>query len=445
MNTTKILLEEEQIPHRWYNISAHMADLGAELAPPKDPETGEPMGPEKLEPIFPESLIKQEVSREPFVDIPDEVRETYSLWRPTPLFRAHRWEEKLNTPARIYYKYEGVSPPGSHKPNTATAQTYYNKVEGTKRLATETGAGQWGSALSFATQVEGLECQVFMVRVSFDQKPYRKTMMQTWGAEVIPSPSDRTQAGRDILEEDPDSTGSLGIAIGEAIEQAATNDDTKYSLGSVLNHVTLHQTVIGEEVLLQLDKAGEGLPDVVIGCSGGGSNFAGICFPFIREAHETDQSSRFLAVEPSAAPSLTKGDFDYDFGDTAQMTPLMKMHTLGHDFIPAPIHSGGLRYHGMNPQVSALHDAGVIDAVNVPQIPVFEASTEFARSEGILPAPETGHAVWATRQEALKCRDTGEDKVLLFNLSGHGHFDLSAYEEYLSGDLENHEWEEVAE
>ncbi len=440
MRRTKITLEEDEIPRKWYNINADLPALGAELPPVVDPSSGEPAGPDQLLPLFPEALVGQEVSEERFVPIPDPVRETYSMWRPTPLYRAHRWEEMLGTPAKIYYKYEGVSPTGSHKPNTSVAQAHYNRRAGTKRVTTETGAGQWGSALSFAALREKLDCRVFMVRVSFEQKPYRKVMMENWQAEVIPSPSQQTKAGQDVLREDPDSSGSLGIAISEAVEQAAQDPDTKYCLGSVLNHVLLHQTVIGQEVVKQLEAAGAGWPDLVIACSGGGSNFGGFVFPLIHRSVREQTGTRFLAVEPAAAPSLTRGEYDYDFGDTAKTTPLLKMHTLGHDFVPAPIHSGGLRYHGMNPQISALFEADVIDATHVTQNPVFEASLEFNRAEGILPAPEPGHAIWAARQQALECRETGEEQTIVFNLCGHGHFDLTAYQEYNAGELPDYEY-----
>lgn len=443
MKTTKITLEESEIPERWYNITPDLEEYGARLDPVRNPETDEPADPEQLTSIFAERLVEQEVGEKPWWDIPEPVREHLSLWRPTPLFRAHRWEEKLDTPARIYYKYEGVSPSGSHKPNTAVAQAYYNKKEGTERLTTETGAGQWGSALSYATCRANLECDVFMVRISYDQKPYRKVMMENWDANVVPSPSERTKSGREILEEDPDSTGSLGIAISEAVEEAANHENTKYSLGSVLNHVILHQTVIGQEVIKQLNKVEENWTEngVVIGCSGGGSNLGGFSFPLIRHNTERNGSLEFVAVEPSAAPSLTKGDFDYDFGDSAGLTPQLKMHTLGHDFVPPPIHSGGLRYHGMNPQISALVESGTIKPRSASQNPVFEACVEFNRTEGILPAPEPGHAIHAAREEAIKCRENDRERVIVFNLCGHGHFDLSAYEEYRSGELEDYVYE----
>ena len=440
----KVILSEAEMPTHWYNINADLPAAGVELPPPLHPGTGQPIGPDDLAPLFPMSLILQEVSAERYIEIPQPVQEVYRMWRPSPLVRAYEWEKTLDTPARIYYKYEGVSPSGSHKPNTAVAQAYYNKEEGVTRLATETGAGQWGSALSFACQVFGLECKVYMVRVSYEQKPYRKVMMQTWGAEVVPSPSPDTNAGRQILAESPDSTGSLGIAISEAVEDAATRDDTKYSLGSVLNHVLLHQTVIGQEVIAGLEAFAEDWPDVLIGCTGGGSNFAGFAFPFLKENISGGRSVRIVAVEPAAAPSLTRGVYTYDFGDTAQMTPLIKMHTLGHDFVPAPIHAGGLRYHGMSAQVSALHAAGLIEAVSVQQRAIFEAALSFASAEGILPAPEPAHAIWGAMQEALACRESGESKVIVFNMCGHGHFDLAAYEQHLADNLEDFDYPEEA-
>jgi len=437
---TKIVLSERDMPTHWYNINADLPAAGITLPPPLHPGTGQPIGPADLAPLFPMALIQQEVSAERYIEIPDEVQEIYKLWRPSPLYRAHRWEKAIGTPAKIYYKYEGVSPAGSHKPNTAVPQAYYNKQEGVTRIATETGAGQWGSALSFACQMFGIECKVYMVKVSYEQKPYRKLLMQTWGATVVASPSNQTHAGRAILAANPDSTGSLGIAISEAVEEAATRDDTKYALGSVLNHVLLHQTVIGQETIKQLEIAGADWPDVVIACAGGGSNFGGFAFPFIRENITGGKQARFVAVEPAAAPSLTRGVYAYDFGDTAQTTPLMKMHTLGHDFVPAPIHAGGLRYHGMSAQVSALKEAGMIEAVNVQQRAIFEAALSFTRAEGILPAPEPAHAIWATMQEALACKESGESKTIIFNLCGHGHFDLAAYEAYLGNKLEDFEY-----
>lgn len=438
MGETKFLLPESKIPERWYNI---IPDLPRPPAPVLHPGTKQPVGPDDLAPLFPMALIAQEVSTDRFVPIPEEVRDVYRLWRPTPLLRAVRLEKALGTPAHIYYKYEGVSPAGSHKPNTAVAQAYYNKQEGVKRITTETGAGQWGSALAMACNFFGIELKVYMVKVSYHQKPYRRSMMEVWGAQVVPSPSPDTNAGRAIVSEDPDSPGSLGIAISEAVEDAATRDDTKYSLGSVLNHVLMHQTVIGEEALQQMELAGE-YPDVVIGCVGGGSNYAGIAFPFMRDRLAGKTKTRFVAVEPAACPSLTKGEYRYDFGDTAAMTPLVKMHTLGHTFVPAGIHAGGLRYHGMAPLICELYDQGFIEARAYHQNPVFEAAVRFARSEGIIPAPESAHAVRAAIDEALAAKEAGDRRVILFNLSGHGHFDLAAYDQYLSGKLEDYEYPE---
>lgn len=431
MESTKFLLDEKALPESWYNL---VPDLPFALDPPLNPATREPVGPEAFAPIFPQEIIRQEVTTESHVPIPEEVREIYSLWRPTPLFRARRLERFLDTPAHIYYKYEGVSPTGSHKPNTAVPQAYYNREEGVRRLTTETGAGQWGSSLAFACEVMGLECTVYMVRVSYDQKPYRRIMMQTYGAEVHPSPTDLTQAGRNILKTDPGSPGSLGIAISEAVEDAAGNDDAKYSLGSVLNHVLLHQTVIGQEALQQMALAGE-YPDVVVGCVGGGSNFGGIAFPFVRENLKGGKDTRIVAVEPSSCPTLTKGRFTYDFGDTAGTTPMMKMYTLGHSFVPAGIHAGGLRYHGDSPIVSALVAEGLAEARAYPQNATFEAGVLFARTEGIIPAPEVSHAIKATVDLALEAKEAGQRQVILFNLCGHGHFDLGAYEQYLAGGL----------
>ncbi len=436
----KIILDEKDSPTHWYNINADLGRLGAPMPPVLHPGTGKPIGAEDLSVIFPMGLIQQEVSSERYIEIPEEVRDIYLQWRPTPLYRAHRWEKALGTPARIYYKYEGVSPSGSHKTNTAIAQAYYNMREGTKRITTETGAGQWGSALSFACQIFGIECKVFMVKVSYHQKPYRRIYMETMGASVVPSPSNETNAGRSILAEHPHSSGSLGIAISEAVEEAATRDDTKYSLGSVLNHVVLHQTVIGQEVIKQLELIGADWPDVVFGCAGGGSNFAGFAFPFLAAQAESGRKTRIVAVEPAASPSLTRGRYAYDFGDTARMTPLMKMYTLGHDFVPAPIHAGGLRYHGMSPQISALYHAGLLEARNVTQTAVFEANQSFVRNEGILPAPESGHAVWGAMEEALACRESGEARTIVLALSGHGYFDLSAYEAFMIGDLVDYEY-----
>jgi tryptophan synthase beta chain len=431
----RILLSEERIPKVWYNIAA---DSPVAFPPVLHPGTGQPIGPADLAPLFPMALIGQEVSTDAFIEIPDPVREVYRLWRPTPMFRARRLEANLDTPAHIYYKYEGVSPPGSHKPNTAVAQAFYNKEEGVKRISTETGAGQWGSALSFGCQLFGIECKVFMVKVSYQQKPYRRSMMNAWGASVTPSPSSETESGKYILGQDPDSPGSLGIAISEAVEVAAKNEDVKYSLGSVLNHVLLHQTVIGQEALEQMEIAGE-YPDVVIGCVGGGSNFAGLAYPFLREKFVNGRDARFVAVEPAACPTLTRGLYAYDFGDTAKLTPLVKMHTLGHTFIPAGIHAGGLRYHGMAPGLCALYDAGHIEAVAYPQVPVFEAAAQFAQTEGIVVAPESAHAVRAAIDEALVAKEAGEQRVILFNLSGHGHFDMAAYDAFFGDRLEDYE------
>jgi tryptophan synthase beta chain len=435
MEATKILLSEAEMPTVWYNI---LADLPFPPAPYLHPATLQPIGPADLAPLFPMELIKQEVSSERYIEIPEEVQAIYHLYRPSPLFRAHRLEKVLDTPAKIYYKYEGVSPVGSHKPNTAIAQAYYNKQEGTRRIATETGAGQWGSALAMACNFFGLECKVYMVKVSYYQKPYRRILMETFGAKVVPSPSPDTQAGRSILAQNPDSPGSLGIAIGEAVEDAATRDDTKYSLGSVLNHVLMHQTVVGQEAKQQLAKAGV-YPDILIGCVGGGSNFAGFVFPFLQDKLAGKQPAlRAIAVEPQACPSITRGVYAFDFGDTARTAPIAKMYTLGHTFVPAGIHAGGLRYHGMAPLVSLLYDKGVIEAVAVSQNPTFAAAVQFTRAEGILPAPESAHAIRVVIDEALKCRESGEAKVIAFNLSGHGHFDLGAYDQYLAGKLEDY-------
>ncbi|HYY45426.1 MAG TPA: TrpB-like pyridoxal phosphate-dependent enzyme [Candidatus Angelobacter sp.] len=428
---TRVTLDQDEMPTRWYNIQA---DLPFPGSPPIHPGTKQPIGPADLAPLFPMELIKQEVSQERYIDIPHPVLEALQLWRPTPLLRAARLEKALGTTAKIYYKYEGVSPPGSHKPNTAVAQAFYNKAAGTRRLTTETGAGQWGSALAFATKLFELECMVYMVRISYEQKPYRKSMMHVWGAEVIPSPSDRTEAGRRIRAESPDSTGSLGIAISEAVEDAAGREDTKYSLGSVLNHVLMHQTIIGEEALLQMERA-NAMPDIVVGCVGGGSNFSGLAFPFLKDRLQGRSKTRFVAVEPAACPSITRGKYTYDFGDTGEMTPLVKMHTLGHRFIPDGIHAGGLRYHGMAPLVSALVDNGFIEAIAYPQRTVFDAAVQFARTEGTIPAPETAHAIRAVIDEAVKARDRGESPVILFNLSGHGLLDLAAYDSYFAGTM----------
>jgi tryptophan synthase beta chain len=434
---TKILLDEDQMPRQWYNI---LPDLPSPLDPPLHPGTGKPLVPDDLKPIFPMELIRQEMSDRKFIGIPSEVRDILLLWRPTPLFRAHRLEKHLGTPAHIYYKYEGVSPPGSHKPNTAVAQAYYNMKEGIQRIATETGAGQWGSALAFATQLFGLACTIYMVRSSYAQKPYRKSMMQVWGAECIPSPSTRTKAGQAVLERDPQTTGSLGIAISEAVEDAATHPDTNYSLGSVLNHVCLHQTVIGQECREQLASVDE-YPDVVIGCVGGGSNFAGISFPFAGDKLKGKRKDLdIIAVEPASCPTLTKGLYTYDYGDVAGLTPLLRMFTLGHDFVPPSIHAGGLRYHGDSPIVSRLVHDGVMRAVSYHQSEVFDAAQTFARTEGIIVAPETSHAVKAAIDEALACKRNGQTKTILFNCSGHGNFDMSAYDAYYAGQLVDYEY-----
>ena len=427
----RFVLPEDRLPTHYYNIAA---DLPEPMPPPLHPGTEEPIGPEALAPLFPMALIAQEVSTERHIEIPEEVREAYRIYRPSPLHRATALEKLLDTPAHIYFKNEGVSPAGSHKPNTAIAQAYYNREAGVKRLVTETGAGQWGSALSFACSLFDIEAKVFMVRVSYEQKPYRRSFIESFGASVVPSPSNETNAGRAVLADDPDSTGSLGIAISEAIEVAATHEDTNYSLGSVLNHVLLHQTVIGEEAILQMEMAGEA-PDVVIGCAGGGSNFAGIAFPFLRDRLQGRAQTRFLAVEPASCPSLTRGEYRYDFGDTAGTTPLLKMHTLGNDFRPAPIHAGGLRYHGMAPMVSHLHELGFLEARAYEQNACFEAALQFTRTEGLIPAPESSHAIRAAIDEALDAREAGEERVILFNLSGHGHFDMGAYDAYLAGSL----------
>ena len=432
---TKILLEEKEIPQAWYNV---MADMPSPPAPVIHPGTKQPIGPDDLAPLFPMDLIGQEVSQERYIPIPDEVREVYKLWRPTPLFRAVRLEKALDTPARIYYKYEGVSPAGSHKPNTAVPQAYYNKEQGTRRITTETGAGQWGSALAFACQQFGIECKVYMVRISYEQKPYRRSMMETWGASVVPSPSMDTHSGQQILGQDADSPGSLGIAISEAVEDAATHEDTKYSLGSVLNHVLMHQTVIGQESRLQLEKV-DAYPDMIIGCVGGGSSFAGIAFPFVKDKLD-GRDIRFIAVEPEAAPTITRGKYTYDFGDTSELTPLVKMYTLGHTFVPPRIHSGGLRYHGMAPLISQLCNEGIIEARAEHQTAVFAAAVQFAKTEGIIPAPEPAHAIKVAIDEALKCRETGEAKNILFNLCGHGYFDMSAYDAFLAGELEDYSY-----
>ena len=433
---TRFMLGEEDIPKAWYNISA---DLPVPQAPPLHPGTHQPLGPADLAPLFPMALIMQEVATEREIEIPDPVRDLYKQYRPSPLVRALRLEKALDTPAHIYYKNEGVSPAGSHKPNTAIPQAFYNKEEGIKRIATETGAGQWGSALAYAGAMFGIEVKVYMVRASYDQKPYRRLMMETYGASVVASPSMETAAGRAILAEHPNSTGSLGIAISEAVEDTVMRDDTHYSLGSVLNHVMLHQTVIGLESIKQMEMAGEE-PDVIIGCAGGGSNFAGLTFPWLGMTFRGGRKYRVIAVEPEAAPSMTRGRYAYDYGDTAKLAPMVKMYTLGHDFIPEPIHAGGLRYHGMSPQVSLLKHEGFIEARSVHQRPCFEAGIQFARTEGLISAPESTHAIRAAIDEALEARKTGEKKVILFNLSGHGYFDMTSYQRYLAGQLEDYEY-----
>lgn len=433
MERTKILLDENDIPRKWYNI---LPDMPTPVSPPLNPGTKEPIGPKDLSTIFPMELIKQEVSQDRFISIPEEIREIYKLWRPSPLYRAHHLEAALKTPAKIFYKYEGVSPAGSHKPNTAIPQAYYNMKEGMKRLATETGAGQWGSALALACNYFDLKCTVYMVKISYQQKPYRKSLMHLWGADVIPSPSNKTNSGRQILEKHPDSPGSLGISISEAIEDAATHEDTHYALGSVLNHVMLHQTVIGQETKEQLAMVDE-YPDHIIGCVGGGSNFAGMSFPFLMDKLSGKKETNVIAVEPTACPSLTGGEFRYDFGDTAGLTPLLKMYTMGHEYIPPSIHAGGLRYHGDSPIVSQLYADKVIDAVAYHQTEVFEAAIKFARTEGIVPAPESSHAIKCAIDKALECKKSGEKKTILFTLSGHGHFDMGSYDSYFSGNMKD--------
>ena len=438
-DTVKYLLDETQLPKYWYNLAA---DLPVAAPPVLHPGTLQPVGPDDLAPLFPMDLIMQEVSTEREVPIPEPVREVYRQWRPSPLYRARRLEKVLQTPAKIYYKYEGVSPAGSHKPNTAVPQAFYNKQAGVKRLVTETGAGQWGSSLAFAGALYGLEVKVFMVRVSYDQKPYRRALMETYGATCIASPSNETQSGRALLAQRPDHPGSLGIAISEAVEVAAQNDDTKYALGSVLNHVLLHQTVVGQEAMAQMDMAGD-YPDVVIACTGGGSNFAGLAFPFLGAQLRGGKKVRIVAVEPAACPSLTRGTYAYDFGDTAGLTPLTKMHTLGSTFIPPGFHAGGLRYHGMAPLVSHIKELGLIEAVAYEQIACFEAGVTFARAEGIVPAPESNHAVKGAIAEALKCKAEGKSRTILFNLSGHGHFDMQAYLDYFGGKLKDIQYDEA--
>lgn len=434
---TKFLLDESKLPEAWYNINA---DMPVPPAPVLHPGTLEPVTPDFLAVLFPMALILQEISTERYIEIPEPVREVYKLWRPTPFIRARRLEQALDTPAHIYFKYEGVSPVGSHKPNTAVPQAFYNKQEGTKALTTETGAGQWGSALAMACNFYGMDLEVYMVKESYHQKPYRRIMIESYGAEIYASPSNRTQYGRSLLAENPDAPGSLGIAISEAVEVAATSGGAKkYSLGSVLNHVLMHQTVIGLEALQQFEMADE-YPDIIIGCTGGGSNFAGFTFPFIHQNLTAGKQTQVIAVEPAASPSLTKGIYTFDYGDTAQMAPVVKMHTLGHTFIPPGIHAGGLRYHGMSPQVSALVDAGLVEARSVKQLDTFKAAMTFLRAEGIIPAPEPTHAIKVAIDEALKCKESGEKKVIAFNLCGHGHFDMAAYESYLKGDLMDYEY-----
>ncbi len=439
VDQVKVLLDESEMPTQWYNI---IPDLPEPPPPPLHPATGKPVGPEDLAPLFAMALILQEVSQDSYIDIPEEVQQVYRLWRPSPLFRARSLEKALGTPARIYYKYEGVSPSGSHKPNTSVPQVFYNAQEGVKKITTETGAGQWGTALAFACQLFDVECEIWQVRASYDQKPYRKTMMEVFGGTVHPSPSTITETGRKALENDPNNPGSLGLAISEAVEVAAQTEETRYALGSVLNHVLLHQTVIGEEALLQLAKVDE-TPDVVIGCTGGGSNFAGLSFPIIRENLAGNMNATIRAVEPAACPSLTKGTYTYDFGDTAGFTPLLKMHTLGHDFIPEPIHAGGLRYHGMSPLISHIYELGLMEAVSKHQTECFEAGVLFARTEGIVAAPEPTHALAATIDEAKACIETGEEKVILTALCGHGHLDLAAYQNYMDGGLTDYEYPEA--
>jgi len=435
----KFILDEEDMPTRWYNI---LPDLPEPLPPVLHPGTGKPVTPDDLAPLFPMALIMQEFSPEKYIEIPEEVQEIYRTWRPTTLHRAHRLEKYLDTPAKIFYKYEGTSQAGSHKPNTAIAQAYYNKKEGIKRIATETGAGQWGSALAMGCMFFGIELKVYMVRISYDQKPYRRILMETWGATCVPSPSPDTKAGRDMLAKDPDCTGSLGLAISEAVEDAATRDDTHYSLGSVLNHVLLHQTIIGEETRKQMEMAGE-YPDIIIGCIGGGSNFAGQFLPWIRDKISGQKPDlRIICVEPQAAPTLTRGPYAYDFGDVAGLTPLLKMYTLGHGFIPPPVHAGGLRYHGMAPIICHLYNLGLVEAQAVHQLATFEAGVTFARTEGIITAPEPCHDLRVAIDEALKCKESGEAKTILIAHSGHGHFDLAAYDSYLSGKMQDYEFPE---
>ncbi len=442
-NYTKIILPESEMPTQWYNV---IPDLPTPPPPPLHPGTHEPIGPDDLAPLFPMAIIMQEVSTDSYIDIPGEVLDVYRLWRPSPLFRARRLEKMLDTPAKIFYKYEGVSPAGSHKPNTSVPQAYYNAQEGITKLTTETGAGQWGSALAFATAQYGIECEVWQVAASYRQKPYRKAMMQVWGATVHPSPSEVTEYGRGLLADDPDHPGSLGIAISEAVMMAVDDPNTRYSLGSVLNHVLMHQTVIGEEALKQLAMVGE-TPDVLVGCTGGGSNFGGLAFPFLREKLAGNINPTIRCVEPAACPTLTKGEYRYDFGDTAGLTPLTKMHTLGHSFIPDPIHAGGLRYHGMAPLVSHLYEENLVEAIAIPQLECFDAAVKFARTEGIVPAPEPTHAIAAAVREALACKESGEEKVILTALCGHGHLDMAAYDHYFSGEMVDYDLpdEKIAE
>jgi tryptophan synthase beta chain len=439
IDVTKVILDESEIPSAWYNIQPDLPEPAPAVL---HPGTHQPVGPDDLAPLFPMGLIMQEVSQDRYIDIPGAVLDVYKMWRPTPLYRARRLEKALDTPARIYFKYEGVSPAGSHKPNTAVPQAYYNAQEGTRRLTTETGAGQWGSALAFACAQFNLGCEVWQVASSYQQKPYRRTLMEVFGATVHSSPSEVTNAGRTILGQDPDSPGSLGIAISEAVEAAAGDPETKYSLGSVLNHVLMHQTVIGEEALKQLERIGE-TPDLLVGCTGGGSNFAGLSFPFLREKLAGKMAPTIRCVEPTASPSLTKGVYTYDFGDTMGMTPLVKMHTLGHDFIPEPIHAGGLRYHGMAPLVSHLKELGLLEAEAIPQVECFERAVQFTRSEGIIPAPEPSHAIASAVREALRCKETGTEKVILTALCGHGHFDMGAYRDFLDGKLVDYDYPEA--
>ena len=439
MERTKFILDEKDMPTKWYNV---LPDLPEPLPTVLHPGTGEPITPDDLKPIFPMAIIMQEFSPERYIEIPEEVQSVYRTWRPTVLHRAHRLEKALDTPAKIFFKYEGTSQAGSHKPNTAVAQAYYNKQEGIKRLATETGAGQWGSALAMSCAFFGIECKVYMVKVSYNQKPYRRILMETWGASVVPSPSQDTKAGRDILAENPDSPGSLGIAISEAIEDAATHDDTNYSIGSVVNHVLLHQTIIGEETRLQMEMA-DAYPDIIVGCVGGGSNFAGQFLPWVRDKFSGKKPDlRIICVEPQACPTLTKGPYAYDFGDTAGLAPILKMHTLGHTFVPPPVHAGGLRYHGMAPIICHLYNLGFVEARAEHQKAVFEAGVQFARTEGIITAPEPCHDLRVAIDEAIKCKEAGQSKTILIAHSGHGHFDLSAYDEYLSGRMQDYAYPE---